>query len=110
MREARRASAALPLASVHPPRDGETHAFRNAKTAWLACCIRICALPGNRQIPTISNRPEGHCPGRYLGVSAMTRLSLLKIFRKLFATPARYVSRYDRVDPKLLPLISQRYV
>ncbi len=40
----------------------------------------------------------------------MTRLSLLKIFRKLFATPARYVSRYDRVDPKLLPLISQRYV
>ena len=63
-----------------------------------------------RQISAIGNRPEGHCPGRYVGVSAMTRFSLLKIFRNVFATPARTVSRYDRVDVKLLPLISQRYV
>ncbi len=40
----------------------------------------------------------------------MTRFSLLKIFRNAFATPARYVSRYDWVDVKLLPLVSQRYV
>ena len=40
----------------------------------------------------------------------MTRFLLLKILRNVFATPARTVSRYDRVDPKLLPLISQRYV
>jgi hypothetical protein len=40
----------------------------------------------------------------------MTRLSLLKIFRNVFATPARHVSRYDMVDVKLLPLLSQRYV
>ena len=40
----------------------------------------------------------------------MTRLSLLKIFRNVFATPARSVSRYDRVDANLLPLVSQRYV
>ena len=40
----------------------------------------------------------------------MTRFSFLKIFRNVFATPGRYVSRYDRVDPKLLPLLSQRYV
>lgn len=40
----------------------------------------------------------------------MTRLSLLNVFRNIFATPPRYVSRYDRVDVKLLPLISQRYV
>jgi hypothetical protein len=40
----------------------------------------------------------------------MTRFSLLKSFRKVFATPPRYVSRYDRVEANLLPLISQRYV
>ncbi len=40
----------------------------------------------------------------------MTRISLLKTVRKIFATPPRYVSRYDRVDPKLQPLMSQRYV
>jgi hypothetical protein len=67
-------------------------------------------LRGNRQIATISNRPEGHRPGRFLGVSVMTRFSLLKTLRNLIATPPRYVSRYDRVDAKLLPLMSQRYV
>ncbi len=67
---------------------------------------------GNRQFPPISNRPEGHRTARpfYLGVTAMTRFSLLKIFRNAFAAPACYVSRYDRVDAKLLPLVSQRYV
>ena len=40
----------------------------------------------------------------------MTRFSLLKTLRNVFATPPRYVSRYDRVDSKLLPLMSQRYV
>ncbi len=40
----------------------------------------------------------------------MTRFSLLKIFRNVFATPPRTVSRYDLVDVKLLPLLSQRYV
>ncbi len=40
----------------------------------------------------------------------MTRFSLLKTIRKIIATPPRYVSRYDRVDANLLPLISQRYV
>ncbi len=40
----------------------------------------------------------------------MTRFSFLNIFRIVFATPGRYVSRYDRVDVKLLPLLSQRYV
>ncbi len=40
----------------------------------------------------------------------MTRFSLLKTFRNIIATPPRYVSRYDRVDANLLPLISQRYV
>jgi hypothetical protein len=40
----------------------------------------------------------------------MTRFSLLKIFRNVFATPARGFSRYDQVDVKLLPLLSQRYV
>ncbi len=40
----------------------------------------------------------------------MTRFSLLKIFHNVIATPAPYVSRYDRVDVNLLPLISQRYV
>jgi hypothetical protein len=53
---------------------------------------------------------QGHCPALLLGVNAMTRFSLLKILRNVFATPPRYVSRYDRVDVKLLPLISQRYV
>lgn len=59
--------------------------------------------------PSATGR-RGTRPARHLGVSVMTRFSLLKTVRKIFATPPRYVSRYDRVDAKLLPLMSQRYV
>ncbi len=40
----------------------------------------------------------------------MTRTSILKAVRNALAAPAPYVTRYDRVDAKLLPLVSQRYV
>ncbi len=62
------------------------------------------------KFPPSATGRKGTCPGRLLGVNVMTRFSLLKTFRSIFATPPRYVSRYDRVDANLLPLISQRYV
>lgn len=40
----------------------------------------------------------------------MTRFSFLKAARNVFAAPVAHVSSFDRVDPKLLPLISARYV
>lgn len=40
----------------------------------------------------------------------MTRISIFKAARKLFAAPSRHVSSLDRVDPKLLPLATARYV
>jgi hypothetical protein len=62
------------------------------------------------KFPPSATGRKGTCPAHLLGVNVMTRFSLLKTFRSIFATPPRYVSRYDRVDAKLLPLISQRYV
>jgi hypothetical protein len=62
------------------------------------------------RFPPSATGRKGTCPGRLLGVNVMTRFSFLKTLRKIIATPPRYVSRYDRVDANLLPLISQRYV
>lgn len=40
----------------------------------------------------------------------MPNLTLLQALRLAFAEPARRVSHYDRVDPKILPLVNTRYV
>ena len=40
----------------------------------------------------------------------MTRFSFVKTARRVFAKPTPHVSNLDRVDPKLLPLITARYV
>ncbi len=40
----------------------------------------------------------------------MNRLLILKAALNRFAAPATHVSNLDRVDPKLLPLVSARYV
>ncbi len=40
----------------------------------------------------------------------MNRNSLLKTLRNVFAAPAPYTSRFDGVDPKVMPLLSTRYV
>lgn len=41
---------------------------------------------------------------------AMTRFAIMKTARRVFTAPAPHVSNLDRVDPKLLPLITARYV
>jgi len=40
----------------------------------------------------------------------MTRFSIVKTARRVFAAPTPHVSNLDRVDPKLLPLMTARYV
>ena len=40
----------------------------------------------------------------------MNRLAIFKTVRNALVAPAPYVDRYDRVDPKLLPLMAARYV
>jgi len=40
----------------------------------------------------------------------MNRFSFLKTARRVFTAPTPHVSNFDRVDPKLLPLITARYV
>lgn len=40
----------------------------------------------------------------------MNRFLIIKAALSLFTAPATHVSNLDRVDPKLLPLISARYV
>jgi len=40
----------------------------------------------------------------------MNRFLIIKAALNLFTAPATHVSNLDRVDPKLLPLVSARYV
>ncbi len=40
----------------------------------------------------------------------MTRFAILKAAYRTFAAPTPHVSNLDRVDPKLLPLMTARYV